>query len=83
MLEQLESTHRELHATGEKLRSTEAQRLVSARTAETLRLQLTEVSTENAALKAALKQRCVEQPIMLLALPHADLLAVHAMQWCA
>ncbi|KAG1662943.1 hypothetical protein FOA52_006696, partial [Chlamydomonas sp. UWO 241] len=57
MLEQLESTHKELHATGEKLRSTEAQRQLAAREAEGLQQQLATAGMENAALKAALKQR--------------------------
>eukprot|EP00955_Chlamydomonas_euryale_P115485 366353-Chlamydomonas_euryale.AAC.5 len=61
MLEQLESTHRELHATGEKLRSTEAQRIVSVRDAETLRAQLAEATNQATALKAALKQRCANK----------------------
>ena len=56
-MESLENTHRDLDATGERLRATEAQRITATREAEALRHQLGQMDLQCRSLQAALKQR--------------------------
>ena len=57
LMEQMESTSRELHVTSERLRGVEAQRIVAVREAEAQRVQLSTLESERKLLQAALKQR--------------------------
>ena len=58
-MESLESTHRELDATSERLRTVEAQRIASAREAESLRHRLEQAEQLGRSLQAGLRQRWV------------------------
>ncbi|GAX73677.1 hypothetical protein CEUSTIGMA_g1128.t1 [Chlamydomonas eustigma] len=57
LMHSLESAHRELHTTSERLRSVDAQRLTFSRESEELKLQLAQAEKHIRALTAELKQR--------------------------
>ncbi|PNH11227.1 hypothetical protein TSOC_001940 [Tetrabaena socialis] len=57
LMEQVESSTRELHATSDRLRSVEAHRLSSVREAESLRAQVARLEEQNKGLQSGLKQR--------------------------
>ena len=57
LMEQMESTSRELHVTSERLRGVEAQRIVAVREAVAQQVQLSTRESERKVLLAALKQR--------------------------
>ena len=56
-MDQVESTTRELHATNERLRQVEGQRLAATREADALRGQLLQLDSRNQGLQEGLKQR--------------------------
>lgn len=70
-MESLEGTHRELDATGERLRSTEAQRITATREAESLRHQLGQLDLQCHSLQAALKQRWKMGSMLSLSMSYA------------
>ena len=57
LMESLESTHRELDATSERLRTVEAQRIAATREAESLRHRLEQAEQLGRSLQAGLRQR--------------------------
>ena len=57
LMEQLESTNRDLFLTSERLRSVEAQRMAAVKDSEAHQLSIQRLETECRALQAALKQR--------------------------
>ena len=59
LMEQLESTNRDLHLTSERLRKVEAQRLSAVREVEGMRLQVLQMELDRKAMQAAAKQRWV------------------------